>query len=100
MSPRSLQFTQAARDDFRAIQRYTRRVWGEQKRDEYADQLTAAMDRLTRFPLLGQSLPQLPNDMRRLVVREHVIYYRAEPETITIVRLLHKRRDPLDLGED
>ena len=93
MSPRSLQFTRAGRNDFRAIQRYTRRVWGEQGRDDYAEKLVAAMERLTRFPLLGQSLSQLSPDVRRLVVEDHVIYYSVEPETISILRMLHQRRD-------
>ncbi len=97
MSDRRLHFTVMARSDFRAIQRYTRRMWGEARRDEYASGLLAAMDRLTTFPSLGQDLPHLPIGMRRLVVEEHVIFYTADAESIRVIRILHRRRGDVDL---
>lgn len=93
MSRRSLQFTRAARRDFRSIQRYTRRTQGTERRDAYADRLNAAIDDLTRFPELGRLLDQTPTNVRYLPVQNHVVYYCIEAERLSIIRILHKRME-------
>lgn len=46
-----------------------------------------------RFPELGRLLDQTPTNVRYLPVQDHVVYYRIEAETLSIVRILHKRMD-------
>jgi toxin ParE1/3/4 len=88
-----LDLTDDARRDFRSILRYTRRAWGERKKDTYAVRLNDAMEYLTRFPLLGESRDDLRTGMRARPVAEHVIYYRVDKEAIIVLRLLHHTMD-------
>ena len=86
----SLDLTDEARRDFRAILRYTRKLWGDHQRNRYAAQLDDELNRLTLFPLLGEARDELALGMRSRVVAEHVIYYRIDAETITVRRILHQ----------
>jgi toxin ParE1/3/4 len=88
-----LALTPTARQDFRAILRYTREVWGERQRLIYGRRLDAAMDELTRYPNLGRTRDDLPSGMHALPVERHVIYYRVEGQEITVIRILHERMD-------
>lgn len=99
MSRRNLQFTDAARRDFRSIQRYSLRTWGKDQRDAYAEVLMAKMQELTQYPALGPSLEGEPAGLRYRPVEDHVIYYRIGVDVISIVRILHKRRDVARLLE-
>ncbi len=93
MSSRSLYLTLAAEADLRSIQRYTLRMWGETGRDQYASNLVAQMHRLVDFPDLG---PLVDHDsfpgVRRLVAAQHAIVYVADDDTVSILRILHKRQ--------
>lgn len=84
-----LDLTDDARRDFRSILRYTRGTWGERQRDTYARRLTAAMEKLTQFPQLGEARSDLPPGMQAFPVAQHVIYYRVDEQAITVIRLLH-----------
>ena len=48
---------------------------------------------LARFPLLGASREHLIEGLRVFPVRNYVIYYRPEGDTVRIERVLHGARD-------
>lgn len=59
----------------------------------YAERITAALEKLTLFPYLGESREDLPVGMRACPVESHVIYYRADEHAVTVIRLLHNKMD-------
>lgn len=59
-------------------------------------QLYQAEDRLGDFPELGRPRPELARDLRSWAVGSYVIFYRADPGAVVIIRILHGARD---LGE-
>jgi toxin ParE1/3/4 len=48
---------------------------------------------LSQFPFIGRGRPSLGTDIRSVVVGSYVIFYTVGPGAITIVRVLHGRRD-------
>jgi len=68
-------------------------IWGEKRRDIYAERLTTAMHELLVHPHLGRARDDLSPGLRSLRAESHMIYYLADERTVTIVRLLHARMD-------
>jgi toxin ParE1/3/4 len=48
---------------------------------------------LSRFPFIGRERPSLSKNIRSVVAGNYVIFYRIESDRVTIVRILHGRRD-------
>lgn len=48
---------------------------------------------LAEFPGMGRERPELAPNLRSYVVWEYLVFYRASPEGIEVVRVLHGRRD-------
>jgi len=96
----SLNFSDDARRDIRSILRYTRKIWGERQRNAYAERLAATLQDLARYPHLGRLRDDLAAGLRSYPVGEHIVYYRVEPASITILRVLHSNMDaPTALGD-
>lgn len=93
MSAHRLRLAAEARADLREIQRYSKRVWGEDQRQRYAERLTTAIASLARHPDLGHGTDAIAPGLRALQVREPIISYCAGTDDITIVRVLHRRVD-------
>lgn len=53
------------------------------------------MDRLTRYPELGQAQDDIYPGCRVLRVEQHVLYYRVTETEVIIGRVLHVRQDPI-----
>jgi toxin ParE1/3/4 len=62
-----------------------------------ADRILDAIERLFRMlashPLIGRERPELSPGIRSFVVMSWVVSYRAQPDAIEIVRVLHGARD-------
>ena len=93
-SRRKLVVSPRAEDDLRRLLATSRVMWGEEQRDVYVERLTAAMSELLVHPYLGRARDDLSPGLRGLRSGAHVIYYRSDERTVTIVRLLHERMDP------
>jgi toxin ParE1/3/4 len=93
-STRKLDLTARAEDDLRLLLANSLTIWGEERRDTYAEHLTTAMHELLVHPHLGRARDDLSPGLRSLRAESHMIYYMADERTITIVRLLHARMDP------
>ena len=94
-----IQFTLDARRDVRDILRRTLHTWGQHQQDAYAVLLQESLERLIQFPEIGHARDDLPREFRRYPTGEHVIYYRIDGVTISIIRILHRRMSP-DTLED
>lgn len=61
--------------------------------DRQIARIEEAADRLAGFPELGRLRPELAPDLRSLAVGNYVIFHRAIPDGIEIVRVLHGAQD-------
>jgi plasmid stabilization system protein ParE len=84
-----LVFTPDSQHDIDDIQQYTLQKWGAAQMEEYQTALYDAFERLRRFPELGRPLE---SGIREHALRHHVILYRYEDDTVTILRVMHSRR--------
>ncbi|MBU6407170.1 MAG: type II toxin-antitoxin system RelE/ParE family toxin [Alphaproteobacteria bacterium] len=64
--------------------------------------IAVVISRLQRFPFIGASREELGAGVRSIRVRPfpHLIFYRVDGETITLIRLLHGARDFPSAGID
>jgi len=101
-SLRQVNISEAAEQDIRDILQYTLETWGERQRQTYTAQLMAGIERIAGFPGIGHEIRARRPGVRGFRVRQHTIIFRAETESITIVRVAHERMDlaRLDLDEE
>jgi len=84
-----LRFTPDAQQDIDQIQQYTFDRWGREQMERYQSMIYESFERIRSFPEIGH----VRNDgVREFSIRHHVILYRHEAETVTIVRVVHPRR--------
>jgi toxin ParE1/3/4 len=88
------QLTRKAREDLKAIGRYTQRNWGRRQRDAYLTQLDRRFHALAEMPSLGRACDDIRPGYRRYSEGAHTICYREVGGDIEIVRILHGRMDP------
>jgi toxin ParE1/3/4 len=79
--------------DFAEIWRFSAQEWGIPQADEYLSMLRDAIDRLSVTPGSGAAFEHVRAGYRRLFVGSHAIFYRALPDRLDIVRILHQRRE-------
>ena len=79
-----------AREDLKAIWRYTLRQWGERQADLYLQQLDHGIRSLADFPELGVPCDQIRAGYRKLHVNRHLVFYRRDDSRVEIVRVLHQ----------
>jgi toxin ParE1/3/4 len=90
---RRLDIVQAARDDLRAIARFTDETWGRAQERRYLAALMAAMQQLRDSPGLGRPRDDLRPGLRSLIAGRHVDFYRETADAILVLRVLHERMD-------
>ncbi len=95
MSARSrrLVLSAEARDDLSDLLLFTEQRWGKTQRREYRRLLWETFTELARFPHMGRVRPEYGPDFLSFRVRQHLIIYQVTETEISIVRLLHVRRD-------
>jgi len=82
-----------AREDLKAIWRYTLRQWGERQANLYLQQLDHGIRSLADFPDLGVPCDHIRAEYRKLHVNRHLIFYRRDGSHVEIVRVLHQAMD-------
>jgi plasmid stabilization system protein ParE len=70
-----------------------KREAGQPVAAKYASALDAAYDRFASFPRIGPRRPALGAHARIWVVRPYVIVYDHIDDSVTVLRVLHGRRD-------
>ncbi len=79
-------------DDLLQIARYLRERNPAAARS-LMDEINRKFLSLTYFPFIGRDRSNLRPGIRSVVAGIYVIFYRVEPDQITIMRVLHGRRD-------
>lgn len=85
--------TREAKEDLKAIARYTQDTWGREQRNRYLAELDRGFHALAADPLKGQDCGDIRPGYRKYPVGRHFIFYRAIDGGIEVVRVLHGRMD-------
>ncbi|MBX9885569.1 MAG: type II toxin-antitoxin system RelE/ParE family toxin [Novosphingobium sp.] len=83
------ELSRAARQDLKAIGRFSRVHFGQTVAASYLRGFTAEFARLVRLPQLGQARPEYGATVRCKVYRSHRILYESNDTGICILRILH-----------
>jgi toxin ParE1/3/4 len=89
----AFRLTQRARQDLRAIGRYTQSTWGSEQRDRYLSRLDAAFYLLAEEPKRGRACDDIRLGYRKYHVGRHLIFYRQSSTGLEIIRILHDQMD-------
>lgn len=90
----SFKLTRLAKEDLKAIARYTVREWGTAQRNHYLLQLDHCFHQISENPSLGVACDNIRSGYRKQPQGSHIIFYRTTPkEQIEIIRVLHKNMD-------
>lgn len=87
------QLTRKARQDLKAVARYTQQTWGITQRNKYLAQLDHRFAVLAESPAMGRSCEEIRPGYRKFHEGRHVIYYALSPDGIKVVRVLHAAMD-------
>ncbi|MEL7362286.1 MAG: type II toxin-antitoxin system RelE/ParE family toxin [Bacteroidota bacterium] len=55
--------------------------------------INAQFERIAAFPQLGRTRPEVDSDARSILVDRYVVFYRVQPDSVEIVRVVHSRQD-------
>lgn len=88
-----LAFTQAALEDLRSIRAYTLETWGVEQENRYLDRIWERFDSLRLDPDRYRLRPDLFPGCRIAAEGKHVILFRASPDRLEVVRVLHAAMD-------
>jgi toxin ParE1/3/4 len=83
----------AARRDLDAIYDFTAQTWGTPQARSYLSSIDQAFRLLAARPASGAPCDHIRPGYRSWRVARHRIYFRAAPDGITVVRVLHERMD-------
>lgn len=86
----ALAFSRPAAVEYREITTFSVRRFGRHVANAYMAGMNIAIERLREFPEMAPVDARFTPPTRRLTHRSHDIYYRAEPDRILIVRILHQ----------
>jgi len=79
--------------DLREIADYTIERFGIDQARRYRDGLKICFEQLADNPQMGRRTEHLARGLQRFEHRSHIVFYRAEPDGLLIVRVLHSRMD-------
>ena len=92
--------TAEARRNLSDLLLVTERQWGQRQRTAHRASLMSVIHHLAQFPDLGRSREELAVGLRALLVAPHIVYYRVDDRTVTVVRILLQRMDATGTFED
>jgi toxin ParE1/3/4 len=82
-----------AQADIDGIWDYTAERWNEEQAARYIRALQEAIETVAADPQRGRSCEQIRPGYRKYAAGSHVVFYRATPKGIDVVRVLHQRMD-------
>jgi len=91
VSPFLLKLSPHARQDFIDILRYTGETWGQNQLLTYRDKISDALKAISHNPQLGRHRDDLPSTHLAYWVGSHIIIYRTDADSLSVVRILHQR---------
>jgi len=90
----TIQLSSRAERDFKAIQRYTLKTYGEKQVWIYIGMLKEGMRKLEENPgLYGHTRSDIPKTYRAYKIGEHSLIYRIEDRTVYLIAILHGSMD-------
>lgn len=88
------ELTASARNDLKAIARYTQVRWGRIQRNAYLQEMDRVFRMLAENPAMGRACDAIRAGYRKFPHGGHVVFYREqEGGTLLIVRILHVAMD-------
>ena len=91
---RKFSVSRRAQSDLRAIAKYTVEKWGAEQAITYIKGLEACFKMLGERPRMGRACDEVSSGLHRHELGRHVMFYRARPGQIRIVRVLHQQMIP------
>ena len=88
-----LRFSTEVREDLRAITRYTIYKFGERQAVVYGKSLAEIIEKLRENSSLGILRPELGEGLRSIVHNSHLVFFLADSEFLSVIRILHQSRD-------
>ncbi|MAI60796.1 MAG: hypothetical protein CBB87_00010 [Micavibrio sp. TMED27] len=89
-----IEFSARAEKDFKSIQRYTLKTYGEKQVWIYTGMLKEDLRKLEENPkLYGHVRPDIPQIYRAYKIGEHSLIYRIEDQTVYLIAILHGSMD-------
>lgn len=82
--------------DLAEILDYTVDTWGEEQASNYVEELARCFQMLADSPGLGRACDPIFPGIRRFEQGKHVIFYKADRNGITVSRILHQSRLPIE----
>ncbi len=88
--------TPRARNDLRAIGRYTLNKWGARQRDVYLRDLDKRFRGLAENPKMGKPRVDVDDEYHCYQQGAHLIFYTIHQDYIAIIGVPHQRMDVLN----
>ena len=85
--------SERAVQDLREISTYTKKEWGAEQERQYRQQLELELQRLSLNANRGRRREEIGHGIRSFKVASHIAFYVQDDDGITVLRLLHPRRD-------
>ena len=90
----TVRFTLRAEADILSIHDYTVASFGVVQWVKYESVLKQAFENIRSNPQIGSDFSAVKPGVRRMISRNHVIYYRVAEEFILVLRILSLQQDP------
>lgn len=89
----AFRLTAVAKQDLKAIGRYTQLTWGKEQRNIYLAKVDAALQLLASEPERGRACDNIREGYRKSRVGKHIVFYLQKSKYVEIVRILHSQMD-------
>ena len=87
------QLANKAYEDLTSIATYTQTTWGIEQRKEYLTRLDQSFRLIADNVGIGRNCDHIRKGYFSHPVGKHLVFYRVEDDTVTIVRILHQSMD-------
>lgn len=87
--------TPAAQNDLAEIWRYGAMTWSDEQADRYLDVLVNGFELIAEQPELSRLRAEFSPPVRIFPTGSHLVVYIVDQQGVTILRVLHNRRDLL-----
>lgn len=83
----------SALEDMADVWTFYQELNGEKSAQRMIDEVFDMIGQLTVFPEMGAQRNKFRRGLRKITVRQHLIFYFFEKNMVRVVRVLHARRD-------
>ncbi|MGL5867343.1 MAG: type II toxin-antitoxin system RelE/ParE family toxin [Dermatophilaceae bacterium] len=72
----------------------TQQRWDTAQAETYLSEIEIAIEHTAADPARGRPCDEVRPGYRRYAIGSHLVYYRATPDSVDVIRILHQRMDP------